>query len=279
MAATVIKFSAHLKTNFEEVEYSLKSQKKNYITLPGAYFFLKVQSYIVTWGNYWIFRYFIYAASWIEFSFLRLSTCMCECMCVYIYIYIYIYVCVYIYICMCLRTYLSTYVCVYTKLTSPPMTLFRAKLETTTLWDKINIFKNPNWQEADQLDTYKVQNRSWTVTLREPRTNPVSRKVSGGLEPLEHQITSSHHSATLPPHLNRPHESFPVENRYFVCARRQTKEWSLENAGPLGNKSETEYRPSKCCFMIDLFLIQGINWRRIKWTEQLPSLWGYSWTV
>ena len=104
MAATVIKFSAHLKTNFGEVEYSLKSQKKNYITLPGAYFFLKVQSYIVT-GNYWIFRYFIYAASWIEFSFLRLSTCMCECMCVYIYIYI--YVCVYIYI------YIYIYVCMY----------------------------------------------------------------------------------------------------------------------------------------------------------------------
>ena len=38
-----------------------------------------------------------------------------------------------------------------------------------------NIFKNPNWQEADQLAIYKAWPRIWTQDYRE--TNPASDRV------------------------------------------------------------------------------------------------------
>ena len=90
------------------------SKEELYHTSWGILLLVKVQSYIVT-GNYWIFRYFIYAASWIEFSFLRLSTCMCECMCVYIYICvcIYIYICVCVCVCVYIYIYIYIYICMY----------------------------------------------------------------------------------------------------------------------------------------------------------------------
>ena len=88
------------------------SKEELYHTSWGILLLVKVQTYIVT-GNYWIFRYFIYAASWIEFSFLRLSTCMCECMCVYIYIYMCVYIYIYICVCVCVCVYIYIYIYIY----------------------------------------------------------------------------------------------------------------------------------------------------------------------
>lgn len=53
------------------------------------------------------------------------------------------------------------YICIYTRLTTPQMELSRPVRTnwTQTLYKNI-IFKNLNWQEADQLAIYKVQQRS-----------------------------------------------------------------------------------------------------------------------
>jgi len=49
------------------------------------------------------------------------------------------------------------------------------KTKETNIPNKWNLVQNNNWQEADQLATYKAWARIWTRDYRE--TNPASGRV------------------------------------------------------------------------------------------------------
>ena len=64
--------------------------------------------------------------------------------------------------------------------------------------NKLNIVKNPNWQEADQSAIYTAWPRIWTRDYRE--TNPASDRVEAlNPGPPDYNTSALNHSAMLLP--------------------------------------------------------------------------------
>ena len=66
----------------------------------------------------------------------------------------------------------------------------QASSQALHFWNKLNRFKNPNWQEADQLAIIQVQPRSWAKDYLEQIQPMVRAGLELGIEsrfqPLDH---------------------------------------------------------------------------------------------